>query len=189
MRANAVDKSNSAASDQEGQLTVIGRRLVQSITLRGEGFAEVARDSSATFVAVAIVLLAALGTTIGTFSDGGFASLPGRVVVMFASWFAWTATVVLFPQLFNRSASIGWGTAGRAIALAHAPLALRALLALTTADILLALTLLMWQLAATYVAIRVVWPDMGRPAAWATLGTGFVAALLITGFTGLMFLN
>ena len=189
MQVSATGNTNESAAQEPGQLATLASRLIQSITLRRETFAEVALDPSTARVAIAVVLLAALGTAVGTFSDGGLGGVPGRVVVTFASWFAWTAAVVALPKLFTKNASVDWGTAGRVMALAHAPLVLRGLNALTSADILLALTVLVWHVAASYVAIRAIYPNISRPASWMTVGVGFVGATFLTGFAGLLFLG
>lgn len=188
MQASVTGNTNEAAVQERGDLSSLGSRVLQSISLRREAFAEVARDSSATKIAVAVVFLAALGTAIGTFSDGGVSGVPGRLLVTIASWFAWTATAVVVPKLFTKNSNVEWGTASRVMALAHAPLMLRALNALTTADILLALTVLLWHVAASYVAIRAIYPQMSRPGSWMTVGVGFFGATFLTGFAGLLFI-
>lgn len=141
-------------------------------------------------VPVVVVVLSGVATGLTTISDGGVVGFAARVLIALIGWAGWIQGARLARRATGRDvAGATTGQLAYVLGLAHAPLLLRPISLLTTADALVALLLLAWAVAAAAVGINQAL--IGQPLVRRALVTvgGLVGYLVATGLAGIIFLR
>ena len=132
------------------------RRMMAAARLDSAIYEEVEADQSAMIQAMAVVVLVALATGIGTFRTGGLVGLVVGIpvsIVLWALW-AWITYLIGTTVLKTAKTEANWGQLARTLGFAQSPGMLKVVGFIPTIGPLLFLIAIIWQLAAMVIAIR-----------------------------------
>ena len=149
-----------------------GERLIGAAALDSSVYEEVEADTSATWQAALVVVLAASAAAIGA-SQAGPAQVLTRVSTQLIGWLLWSGiTFLIGGRLLGGTAT--WGELQRTIGFAQGPGLLSALRAIPGLAAPVDGMVAVWKLAAAIVAIRQAL-DFGTGKAVLTAILGFIA--------------
>lgn len=131
------------------------QRMIGAAKLDAHTYEEVERDTSATQQALIVVILAAVAGGIGA-ADDGAVGLLGGVIAGIVGW-AVIAAICYFVGtrlLKTENTEADWGQLARTLGFAYTPNLLLVLGIIPVVDIIVAVVVFVWGIAATIVALR-----------------------------------
>ena len=163
------------------------QRMIGAARLDAHTYEEVERDTSATQQALIVVILAAVAGGIGAVDDGG-TGLIGGVIGGVVGW-AVIAAICYFVGtrlLGTASTQADWGQLARTLGFAYTPNLLLILGFIPVVDIIVAIVVFVWGIAATIVALRQAL-DFSTGRAVATAIISWIASGIVLGIVYAIF--
>ena len=159
------------------------RRMIWAAMLRAQTFEEVEADESATLQAMAVVVLVALATGVGSLFFGGLSSLVGGVIVGLAAWVIWAwITYLIGTKIFRTSdTEASWGQLARTLGFAQSPGVLKVFSVIPVIGYGVFVVVSLWQLVAMVIAIRQALDYSSTLRAAGVAAVGFVVYVVVTG--------
>lgn len=141
--------------------TSIINRMIGAARLQVSTFEDVETDRSATGQAVAVVVVVAIATSLGTAAawpetEGGIGQLLFGVAAGLAGWaiWAWITYLVGTKLLPTSQTKADWGQLARALAFAQSPGVLKVFCVVPVIGSLLFIAVSLWQFAGMVIAVR-----------------------------------
>ena len=165
---------------QEQQIV---QRMIGAAKLQTETFEEVEADTSATRQALAVVVLVALATGIGSLgSDGpvGFVVGIAAGIALWAVW-AWITYFVGTTILKTSETKANWGQLARTLGFAQSPGVLKVFGFIPVLGPVVFTIASIWQLVAMVIAIR---QALDYTSTWRAVGVavvGFIPYVVVSG--------
>lgn len=155
------------------------RRMISAALLNRETYEEVEADGSATLQAMAVVVMVAVATGIGTLDSGGADAASGvgvfigGVIVGLAGWVFWAwITYFVGTRLFRTpDTDADWGQMARTLGFAQSPGVLKAFGFIPGIGPVIFGAAAIWQLAAMVTAIR---QALDYSSTWRAVGVALV---------------
>ena len=146
-------------------------------------YEEVEADTSATRQAMAVVVLVALATGIGTLGSGGPVGLVVGIVAGLGLWalWAWITYFVGTTLLKTAETKANWGQLARTLAFAQSPGVLKVFGFIPVLGPLVFAIASIWQLVAMVIAIR---QALDYTSTWRAVGVaviGFIPYAIVSG--------
>ena len=159
------------------------KRMMGAAQLDTAMYEEVEADTSATRQAMAVVVLVALATGIGTFGSGGPAGLVVGIVAGLGLWalWAWITYFVGTTLLKTAETEANWGQLARTLAFAQSPGVLKVFGFIPVLGPLVFAIASIWQLVAMVIAIR---QALDYTSTWRAVGVaviGFIPYAIVSG--------
>ena len=159
------------------------KRMIGAAKLDIAIYEEVEADTSATRQAMAVVVLVALATGIGTLGSGGPVGLVVGIVAGLGLWalWAWITYFVGTTLLKTAETEANWGQLARTLAFAQSPGVLKVFGFIPVLGPLVFAIASIWQLVAMVIAIR---QALDYTSAWRAAGVaviGFIPYAVVTG--------
>ena len=146
-------------------------------------YEEVEADTSATRQAMAVVVLVALATGIGTLGSGGPVGLVVGIVAGLGLWalWAWITYFIGTTLLKTAETKANWGQLARTLAFAQSPGVLKVFGFIPVLGPLVFAIASIWQLVAMVIAIR---QALDYTSTWRAVGVaviGFIPYAIVSG--------
>ncbi|MCH8893346.1 MAG: YIP1 family protein [Chloroflexi bacterium] len=159
------------------------KRMIGAAKLDIAIYEEVEADTSATRQAMAVVVLVALATGIGTFGSGGPVGLVVGIVAGLGLWalWAWITYFVGTTLLKTAETEANWGQLARTLAFAQSPGVLKVFGFIPVLGPLVFAIASIWQLVAMVIAIR---QALDYTSTWRAVGVaviGFIPYAIVSG--------
>ena len=163
------------------------QRMVGAAKLDAATYEEVEADKGATWQALGVVALSAVGAAIGGAVQGGERAFTGMLVSSLVAWVAWAVVTWVVGTMFLPAPETksDVGELLRTIGFAQSPGVLRILSGTPLVGGLINLAIWVWLLAAMVIAVRQALDYTSTGRAIAVCAIGWVIALgvaLITAF-------
>jgi hypothetical protein len=131
-------------------------RMIGAAKLEAKTYEEVEHDPSAIGQAMAVVALSVVASGIGSAGMGGIRGLVGGVIAALIGWFVWAGIIYLVgtQAMPEPQTKADLGQVLRTIGFAASPGLLNVLGIVPIFGGLIRLAVMLWQLAATVVAVR-----------------------------------
>ena len=157
MTRPAIDRLGARAEGEETRAmdNALVQRMIGAARLDVRTYEEVERDTSATQQALIVVILASVASGLGALDDGGM-GLVGGVIAGIVGW-AVLAAICYFVGtrlLGTENTQADWGQLARTLGFAYTPNLLLILGFIPVVDILVAIVVFFWGIAATIIALR-----------------------------------
>jgi Yip1 domain len=157
MTRPAIDRLGARAEEEETRAmdNALVQRMIGAARLDVRTYEEVERDTSATQQALIVVILASVASGLGALDDGGM-GLVGGVIAGIVGW-AVLAAICYFVGtrlLGTENTQADWGQLARTLGFAYTPNLLLILGFIPVVDILVAIVVFFWGIAATIIALR-----------------------------------
>ncbi|WP_420427942.1 YIP1 family protein [Algiphilus sp.] len=132
------------------------QRMIGAAKLDVATFEAVEHDQNATMHALAVVVLVAIATGLGSMAAAGFTGLIVGVIAAVVGWAIWAGLIWLIGTklLPEKSTEADWGQVARTTGFAQSPGLLRLFGFIPAVGPLIVLVASIWQLVAVVVAIR-----------------------------------
>ena len=158
------------------------KRMMAAARLDTAIYEEVEGDSSATVQAMAVVVLVALATGIGTFRTGGLVGIVVGIPVSIGLWalWAWITYFVGTTILKTAETKANWGQLARTLGFAQSPGVLKAVGFIPGIGPFFFSIASIWQLVAMVIAIR---QALDFTCTWRAVGVaivGFIPYAVVT---------
>ena len=158
------------------------KRMMGAAKLDVSVYEEVEADSSATVQALAVVVLVALATGIGTFGKGGILGLVVGVPASIGLWalWAWITYLVGTTILKTPETEANWGQLARTLGFSQSPGVLKVIAFIPGIGPLFFVIASVWQLVTMVIAIR---QALDFTSTWRAVGVaiiGFIPYALVT---------
>ena len=159
------------------------KRMIGAAKLDIAIYEEVEADTSATRQAMAVVVLVALATGIGTLGSGGPVGLVVGIVAGLGLWalWAWITYFVGTTLLKTAETKADWGQLARTLAFAQSPGVLKVFGFIPVLGPLVFAIASIWQLVAMVIAIR---QALDYTSTWRAVGVaviGFIPYAIVSG--------
>ena len=159
------------------------KRMIGAAKLDIAIYEEVEADTSATRQAMAVVVLVALATGIGTLGSGGPVGLVVGIVAGLGLWalWAWITYFVGTTLLKTAETEANWGQLARTLAFAQSPGVLKVFGFFPVLGPLVFAIASIWQLVAMVIAIR---QALDYTSTWRAVGVaviGFIPYAIVSG--------
>ena len=159
------------------------KRMIGAAKLDIAIYEEVEADTSATRQAMAVVVLVALATGIGTLGSGGPVGLVVGIVAGLGLWalWAWITYFVGTTLLKTAETEANWGQLARTLAFAQSPGVLKVFGFIPVLGPLVFAIASIWQLVAMVIAIR---QALDYTSTWRAVGVavvGFIPYAIVSG--------
>ncbi|MCH8801831.1 MAG: YIP1 family protein [Chloroflexi bacterium] len=159
------------------------KRMIGAAKLDIAIYEEVEADTSATRQAMAVVVLVALATGIGTLGSGGPVGLVVGIVAGLGLWalWAWITYFVGTTLLKTAETKANWGQLARTLAFAQSPGVLKVFGFIPVLGPLVFAIASIWQLVAMVIAIR---QALDYTSTWRAVGVaviGFIPYAIVSG--------
>ena len=159
------------------------KRMIGAAKLDIATYEEVEADTSATRQAMAVVVLVALATGIGTLGSGGPVGLVVGIVAGLGLWalWAWITYFVGTTLLKTAETEANWGQLARTLAFAQSPGVLKVFGFIPVLGPLVFAIASIWQLVAMVIAIR---QALDYTSTWRAVGVaviGFIPYAIVSG--------
>ena len=158
-------------------------RMIGAARLNTAVYEEVEADTSATRQALAVVVLVALATGIGTFGSGGPVGLVVGIAAGIGLWALWAGiTYFVGTTIFKTTETeANWGQLARTLGFAQSPGVLKVFGFIPVLGPLVFAIASIWQLVAMVIAIR---QALDYTSTWRAVGVavvGFIPYAVVTG--------
>ena len=158
------------------------QRMIGAAKLDKAVYEEVEADTSATQQALAVVVLVALATGIGTFGSGGPVGLVVGIAAGIGLWALWALiTYFVGTTLFKTAETeANWGQLARTLGFAQSPGVLKVVGFIPVLGPLVFAVASIWQLVAMVVAIR---QALDYTSTWRAIGVavaGFIPYAVVS---------
>jgi hypothetical protein len=162
--------------------------MVGAALLRVQTYEEVESDRSATWQALAVVVLVAIATGVGASTSGGVSRIIVGVVGALIVWALWALiTYVVGTTLFRTpETKADWGELARTLGFAQSPGVLKAFGAIPAIGPVIFFAVAIWQLAAMVTAIRQALDYTSTLRAVGVAVVGFIPSVLLLILIGIM---
>ena len=159
------------------------KRMIGAAKLDTAIYEEVEADKSATQQAMAVVVLVALATGIGTFGSGGVVGLVVGIVAGIGLWALWALITYFVGTTVLRTAetNANWGELARTLGFAQSPGVLKVFGFIPVLGPFVFAIASIWQLVAMVVAIR---QALDYTSTWWAVGVavvGFIPYAVVSG--------
>ena len=159
------------------------KRMIGAAKLDTAIYEEVEADKSATQQAMAVVVLVALATGIGTFGSGGVVGLVVGIVAGIGLWALWALITYFVGTTVLRTAETdaNWGQLARTLGFAQSPGVLKVFGFIPVLGPLVFAIASIWQLVAMVIAIR---QALDYTSTWRAVGVavvGFIPYAVVSG--------
>ena len=158
-------------------------RMIRAARLDVHVFEEVEADTGATLQAMAVVLVVALATGLGSLgaSDGGVVSLVSGIVLGVVTWALWAlVTYLVGTTVFGTpETEADWGQLARTTGFAQSPGVLRVLGFIPVIGAVLFVAVILWQFAAMVIAVRQALDYRSTWRALGVVGVGLIILIVI----------
>lgn len=182
-----IDKlSKRNRMNEQVQQQQIVHRMIGAAKLQVETFTEVEHDTSATMQAMAVVVLVALATGIGSLGSGGIVGFVVGVALGIGGWALWAfVTFLIGTTIFKtEETNADWGQLARTTGFAQSPGLLRVFGFIPVVGGLVFLIAGLWQLAAMVIAIR---EALDYTSTWRAVGVAVVGFIVYAIVFGIIF--
>ena len=162
------------------------KRMIGAAKLDTTIYEEVEADKSATQQALAVVVLVALATGIGTFGSGGPVGLVVGIaagIVLWALW-AWITHFVGTTILKTTETTANWGQLARTLGFAQSPGVLKVFGFIPVLGPVVFVLASIWQLLAMVIAIR---QALDYTSTWRAVGVAVVGFIPYAVVSGIVF--
>ena len=165
---------------QEQQIV---QRMIGAAKLQTETFEEVEADTSATRQALAVVVLVALATGIGSLGSGGPVGFVVGIAAGIGLWavWAWITYFVGTTILKTSETEANWGQLARTLGFAQSPGVLKVFGFIPVLGPVVFTIASIWQLVAMVIAIR---QALDYTSTWRAVGVavvGFIPYVVVSG--------
>ena len=172
--------------NEQVQQQQIVQRMIGAAKLQVETFTEVEHDTSATMQAMAVVVLVALATGIGSLGSGGIVGFVVGVALGIGGWALWAfVTFLIGTTIFKtEETNADWGQLVRTTGFAQSPGLLRVFGFIPVVGGLVFLIAGLWQLVAMVIAIR---EALDYTSTWRAVGVAVVGFIVYAIVFGIIF--
>ncbi len=165
----------TAAAPETREPTGFVSRMLRSSLLQADVYEEVEADRQATFQALAVVVLAAVGMGVGSIGNSGVEGILWHTLAAVALWFVWAyVTCFIGVRLLPTSDTVAdHGELLRTIGFSSAPGILRVFMLIPPVALPVFVLTSLWMFVAMVVAVRQALDYASTLRALAVCGVGF----------------
>ena len=164
----------------------VGENVLRVLALEAGVFRTILKESTSLAQALAIVLLGALATALGTFDDSGISAFVPTIIIAVFGWVVWSWLIYVLgthlpARIFPKSETPEMRNVFRVIGFAQAPAVLRVVGIVSSLGPMIAILSLIWIVAAMAVGTNQLFGTKSLARSTIVVLISFVPYLLIVG--------